>query len=419
MRPPSVAGGGGSYVLTWDEPRITIHVSKLHADRNGGTTAELLIESAELANPHIHIGRLNLLSDTKKRLAEQLELRFATDWAVVLEQVAVHVLRREREGEPVQVLTPADTATPTRYLLSPFLPEGEVTVLFAEGGSGKSLLALLISTLVASGRSVESLGLEPTARLPVLYLDYETTSSEHLRRLKGISESLGIPPSTEIHYRRSTIPVADDADTIQRLVHEREVGFLVIDSAAPASGTDIYDPGAPVALFRALRRIGTTSLLLGHVAKGNGDATQRTPFGSVFFFNLARSVWEVRTRQTPGEDLLRLGLFHRKSNVSKLHRPMGFEFRFDGEMGPITVSPTDVQDMPGVSPDLSVGRRIERLLPESGPLRPKEIADRLQVKDDAVRAALKRLSDSGRVVHLDGGRYAVAIGDDRVSSGGA
>ncbi len=413
MSRPIFAGSAGVYSLTWEGPSsVVIHVSRLREDRYGGTSAEVRIESPALDAPHLYLGRLNLLSDTKKKLAKELSERLPADWDTMLEQLAVLVLEREREGQPVVALTPGDAQAATNYLLPPFLPEGEVSVLFSEGGSGKSLLALLFAALVASGQECSLLGLASQAKRPVLYLDFETTPDEHRRRLRRISAPLGLELSTVIHYRSCATPVADDVENIQCIVQEHEIGLLVVDSAGPASGADIYSPDAPIALFRALRRLGTTCLLIAHVAKGNGDGSRKTPFGSVYYFNLARSVWELRASQAPGGGVLRIGLLHQKSNVSGLQQPIGLEFRFDGATGPIVVSAADLGEFPGRCGDLPVGRRIEDLLPQSGPLRPKDIATRLAVTDTSARTALKRLCDSGRVSQLRDGRYA-AVNEDR------
>jgi hypothetical protein len=282
-------------------------------------------------------------------------------------------------------------------------------VLFAEGGSAKSLLALLCGILVASGESHDALGWTPDEKHQVLLLDFETTAEEHRRRLSRLARSLALSGDPAIHYRRSYIPLADDLDAVQRCVQEDNIEFLIVDSAGPASGADIFTPEAPIALFRALRRLDVTTLLLAHTAKGNVETNHRTPFGSVFFLNLARSVWELRRYQAPGEDSLRLGLFHRKSNVSRLSRPIGLEFIFDDEVGPITVGPADITEIPGVCEGLPVGRRIENLLPYSGPMRPKEVAARLGVSDAAARTALKRLHDRGLVTVLPNGLYAAVV----------
>ena len=68
--------------------------------------------------------------------------------------------------------------TATTWRLRPFLEEGEPTLLFGPGGSGKSYLAMTMAYLVASGN--QHLGLEP-AKGGVLYCDYEATLNVAVR----------------------------------------------------------------------------------------------------------------------------------------------------------------------------------------------------------------------------------------------
>ena len=54
-------------------------------------------------------------------------------------------------------------------------------------------------------------------------------------------------------------------------------------------------------------------MIIAHETK-NGGEKSKTPFGSIFFYNCARNIWNVEKSQEQGENIIQIGLFHRKSN---------------------------------------------------------------------------------------------------------
>ena len=413
MTVPTVTGSAGVYRFVWSGPEnVTALVSRLRQDRSGNTTAELRLEGSKLDNPHLHQARLNLTSSTARHtLAKQLGERYTTDWATILEQLSVLTLERERAGEPVLTLTSEDAVEPRRFLVPPLLPEREPTIFFGPGGSGKSLFALLVGILVASGKAHKGLQLTPVERKSVLCLDWETHEDEARRRIKRLAQPLGLNAPVEINYRRCVAPLADDVEIIQETCREHSVGLLVVDSLAPAcgGGEDLMLSAAATTFFQALRRLDTTALILAHPSK---NSETKSIYGSVFFTNLARSVWEVVTHQGENEDSISLGFFHRKSNLSRLNRPFGVEFTFDGDEGAIEARPRDVLSIPQVSERASVSMRIAGLLLHSGALRPVEVAEALGEKEATARQTLGRMLDKKQVVRLDDGRYASRAEED-------
>lgn len=358
------------------------------------------------------MARLNLTSSSaRKRLADQLTEQYSIDWFTILEQLCVLTLTREREGEPWLCLTSEDKVEPVRYLLPPLLPQGEPTVIYGPGGSGKSLFALLLGALVATDEAAPKLNLAPTSRVCVLYLDWETNASEVRRRLHRLAKGLGIREPVKLRYRRCVQPLADDVEILKEAVLEFKAGLLIVDSLAPACGGDLSVPETAMSFFRALRSLNCTSLVVAHPAK---NSERKTIFGSVFYTNLARSVWEVQTYQDVGGNSISLSLFHRKSNLSRLQRPFGLEFLFEGDLGAIKVFPRTVVDVPEVGEKAPVWERIMALLPRSGPLKPKEVAERLGAPDSTVRKELARMRDRRLVVQLSDGRYAAKVHEEDV-----
>ena len=105
------------------------------------------------------------------------------------------------------------------------------------------------------------------------------------------------------------------------------------DSVVPAAGPEAEGSEAAVRLMGVLRSLGPgiSRLLVGHVPKG--EATQNGPtypFGSVFYWNLSRSVWEIRSDDDDREHL-RLSLTHKKVNAGPKLPTFGLDFHFQAD----------------------------------------------------------------------------------------
>lgn len=407
---PVIRGASGFYKLTWADEGITILASRIREKSDGTMTAELEIQSSKTPYPHLRLTRLNLLSArARKSLAQDLEQIQPIAWEALLEQLAVHVVRRERQGEAWHRITSQGEVAPIEWLLRPFLVAANPTVIVGPGGSGKSYMVLFAAVLVATGKRHPGVPLEPQKRASVLLLDWEAEEREVERRLRRLALGMGLEEPVEIIYRRCAIPLADDLEAIQAAVGEFDPGLIVVDSMGPAVGGDLLSAQDSTRFFAALRRLGVTSLVVAHTPKsGNGI------YGTTFHRNLARSVWEAHAYSVPGEDAVALGLFHVKANVSGLQRPIGLEFQFDGEDGAVRVLPREVTDIPVVKERAPLKDRILGLLPRTGPLSIKELASHLDGNYQAVKKALYRLEERGRVVHLGDGRWGAASPEEEV-----
>jgi hypothetical protein len=148
--------------------------------------------------------------------------------------------------------------------------------------------------------------------------------------------------------------------------------------------------------------------VLAHVSKAAADnrAAPGRPFGSVFVRNLARSVWELR-RSGEEEDDLVVGLYHRKVNSGRLHRPLGLRLTF-GEDG-IRMAGTDPANDADLATGTTVTHRILRTL-AWGAMGTAELASGVGSKEASVGALLRRLRERGRVVRLEDGRWGLSEG---------
>src|SRR4029453_4677772 len=102
-------------------------------------------------------------------------------------------------------------------------------------------------------------------------------------------------------------------------------------------------------LMSRLQTIGIPVILLDHQAKlqAGESYTAKMPFGSVYKFNRARSVWQIEKAEFQGAGTLELLLRHIKSTFGPLRKgPFGVRLTF--KEGAISVDPIAVADSPGL-----------------------------------------------------------------------
>lgn len=379
MSHPRIEALPDGWAFRWPDSPIKITISRLRDRAGWGPVGELLVAVHEEAGQRILIQQqLPLLGD-KSPVARVLATRWLAPWDTLLEQVAILTVREWRRGAPVESLTPREE-TPTPLVLAPLLYAGNATVLYGPGDSAKSFLALYLACLLQNGCSREPLCCSPES-WQTLYLDWEMTVEDarwRVRLLQAGEPVLAQAPD----YRRCVAPLADEVAVLQRLLRERLYDVLIVDSLAMAAGRrELYEAESAIRFFSALRALQTTSLILAHTAKGS-DEQERTIYGSVFFFNLARSVWEVRR----SGDMI--GLFHRKNNLGPLHAPLGYRVEIDDQRA--TWTPCSPLEDPVLEAYCPLPDRLTRLLTQEPGLTVEQLAELVDRPVPQVQAVLRR-----------------------------
>jgi hypothetical protein len=334
--------------------------------RDQSTSAEIRVESLDpVDSGHIHQARINLTStQAKNALAKQLkEANPVIDWPGIVEKLCFETLEMHRMGEPLVMIGDRPLSGGAKYRLRPLVPEGMPAIVFGEGGTGKSFIALLAAILVQSGHS--ALGLRPTQG-NVLYLDYETSAETQNERVKAICAGMNTP-ITQIAYRYCFHPLAEDIETIQDMVSDKAISFLIVDSLGPACGGDPNEAELAIRMFNALRQLRVSSLLIDHVAKNLQDGQKASPYGSVYKTNLARSVWQIKPAKDLEDFHTRVGLYHRKVNFGPLQRDgLGFGMVYENDQSEqlvrVQISSIRVSEDAELAQGLSLRRRIETCL---------------------------------------------------------
>jgi hypothetical protein len=293
------------------------------------------------------------------------------DWYSVMEALSKHLRIADRDsGEPVIVdLRTVSPATADRIadLQGLHVPLDHPSVLFADGGEGKTLYAVyLLGLLVRRG-------------IRCGIVDWEMDGAVHSARL-----GLLFPTNTPlISYLRCTKPLVDEADRIHRFLREHRIAFTLYDSIAKAC--DGPPEAAEVAgrYQRVVRRIGGGSLHIAHITKKGED---QKPFGSGFWANDARATWFMKSLpDLLDETVLHTIIYNRKATQGALAQPIGFAISFGKDS--IDFTPEVVDDGKVRKP--TVRGKMTALL-RRGSLSADAIAGKIGASAETVKRTARR-----------------------------
>lgn len=352
---------------------------KGHLTVRSGLAGARTIEGGILLSTSIYLAS----AEARARLARMLEERASAndiDFVGLLEELTARTEAAERRGEPavrmaaVPLVNADDEVFDVHGLR---LPKRHPTMLYGLGDSFKSyILAMILGELELRGERT-------------MLIDYEMTAEDHRRRLAQLYGAK-VP---NFLYVRAERPLTVEIDRLLRMVHDERIKFVAIDSVGFGCSGPPEHAEEALAFMRAVRRLNTGTLLLAHQAKGeNGD---KTPFGSAFWFNSARSIYHVKREQASLDGRAeQVALYPTKSNLGRRGAPVGLEFTFGDDE--VTVKRRDVADMGGdLAASLSVPQRMRAIL-KRGPMSVADVAEELGVSPNTVAVAVTRGTNGDR-----------------------
>ena len=383
---------GDEHRIAWSAQGVVLTLTGFR-EHSEGVAAEIAVA---LRGQEIHWSKLNLASTaSREALVKKLTTHAAkVPWRAIVERSCRLCVEATRAGNPAVAVIPRVRTGP-RHLLDPIAPIEETTVLAGDGGAGKSYLVTAFALAIACNAPLPG-GIQPGIRGPVLYLDWESTEEEFAERIWFLSNGLGCRVQG-LHYKPMVAALAAELPAVKAEIARVGAVAVVIDSLAPACGSEPEGADAAVRTMTALRALGPASrLVVAHVSKAAADGQgPARPFGSVFIQNLARSVWEVRrSDEDEGDDLL-LGLYHRKVNTGRRHRPLALRLHFTG--AGITLHEADLSERADLATRLPLRQRVTRRLEQVPGLTAAELAEALDEDEASVLRTLGRLVERGIV----------------------
>ena len=390
------------------------------------------------------LDRINIISASAKQgLARDLARRFPSDdvdWSGVIAQVCARATKKWQEGTPAGRLIDVPFVEAGRFLVDPIIDAEGVTLLFADGGAGKSFLAMALALTVAGG--VRPLGMLPEKVGPVLYLDWEAEAHTQQARLFALNDGLADFADESglgnVIYTRMDQSLIQGAKGIRQEILRHGAIFVVVDSLGAARAADPADAASTIAMFNAMRSWQVPVLALDHVTKSSveGPFAKESPpkhsLGTVTTRNRARMSWRLDHYEPADEDagydpVRKLRLTNVKANNARFAPRIGLLARFetDTDGGLLSVSydtapaatvlPADSGQMS--MPDrilaavtaadrpLLVGAIIAEVNEDGGPVKP----------DATIRSSVNKLKRGGRLTELANGFYGLASQHERTT----
>lgn len=404
---PEISEQIDGILLNWQGQKVKIKVSRINLHKDGRVTGEMVITTdAQGYSPMLMPAtQLNFSAEqTRTRLIKNLAEKYqAFDWATIIDELAHYVQKSAREGEPVKELWTHDEVEPPQYLLEPVMFKGIPNVIYGEKGVSKSTLALAFYTCLILPWHDNPLNLiVPDKPVKSLILDWETEGDIVQYYAKRIQTGMSLP-TFPVYYRRCALTLADDLEQIQGHMNSVNAEAVIIDSLGAAAGGELKSAEIALNFFSALRKLKTSSLIIAQTSKDE-DSKKKRIFGSVYFEYYSRNIWELCKPEPVSDDEYDIALFHRSSNLSRPHRPMGFHLHFN-ESG-LDISRTEV-DLREFRTRISTQTKILESLKE-GKMRAGELADKVGAEESTVRVILTKLKKKEKVVNVDGlwGLYA-------------
>ena len=322
---------GTGTVIRWPWIELMADCRYPRKERFGGWKfqVELTYKGNEFLSTDVNISSSSGKKDFKTELRDMWKTRFeyvaeevGIFWPQIVQDMTKILKERQRQSSPEVILGEVEDTSEHTWLIDNILVEGECNVIFAKGGTGKSMLALFLGTLMSENvvDSRHRLGIQTGN---VLYADWESTERSMGNRVIKIHNALELGSKSKIVYKHFDNPFSEEFDVMQEIIHKHDIRLVIIDSLGLSMQGELSSDEAVNSFFRILKRQKVTSLIITHANKG-GEI-----FGSVFVENNARCVWEARkTRGSFWSGEIDMTLFHRKGNDIPDQKPQSWHMKF-------------------------------------------------------------------------------------------
>lgn len=371
-------------------------VGELSVTVNGNFPNAKTIAGGVLCIGDLNFSSVQARSTRGKLLEARAEMDM--DWYGLLEDFSTRIFAAERKGKPAVAFADLPESTEesaATWELEGFpLLQSLPTVLFGDGGSGKSYFAMwLAGTLASMG-------------IGVVYADWEFSVGAHRERVGRMFK----PIPKNLHYAKCDRPLKEEAERLARILREADAKYIVCDSIGFACDGPTESQETAATYFRCLRQLGVGSLNISHIPKKTDDSKEATLYGSVYFKNGARSVWFVEKANENPVGQLRFGLHNRKNNVGDRLPALAYSLTFDRGMTRLSkISVDEVDEIVASLPLLERVKRLMRSRQEAFTL--KELAEELSATQGTIRSTLTRHQSQFKKF---GSKYGLAKRNDEL-----
>lgn len=175
---------------------------------------------------------------------------------------------------PSELTEYISTLSKTEFLLQDFLPRNSIAIMVGDSNLGKTPFCIQLAAAVASGAPF--LG-HATFPAPIVYADYENSSTAFRQKLDDICHGLSLPIPENIYHCEGP-----SLESIKKAIALHSAKLLIIDTLRlfdPRGEQVDYAPRL-MQTFRQIAKAGCTVLFLHHPRKDSDDpVTRRRPLG--------------------------------------------------------------------------------------------------------------------------------------------
>jgi archaellum biogenesis ATPase FlaH len=376
-----------------------------------------------LLDNHVLREELNLMEESDEMDTDRYR-RFLGEW----QQRRNGARKAEALPEDVVPLFGFDRPEPMKWAVAGLVPQGHLTMLIADGGTGKSYLAVYFALCLATGRPFLGRGVR---RCRVLYVDHELDKDEQRRRVWRVAEGMDLNVHSDaiegrLFYTNPTEPLGTEKHhaSISRVVERLDIDFIVLDSLTMGATGDVKDQSDLVPIAQQIRQL-HTMLAIDHVlhATAHQSASKARAFGSVFKRNAARSSLTLAEADTGG-----FVLQQEKSNFNAGDSRLYFAADFTDDA--VSFSRIDEADERAASllSDLSTKDvtlvAVKNLHEDTGEaVDPSDVVTWREERDECssvaagtVRNHFTALRDRGEIVRVDGGGARPAVAEHELDT---
>ena len=371
----------------WAEHDIRVELSKI--DRKGTRAyAKMKVWTGERGL--IYMASVSLYDQrSRKEIIDYLMQQHPlADWNSILHQIAATVdSHSEKPGVTIDLARHVPK-NDSPYLIYPLVRQNQSTVLYADGGSGKSTFALAVAATGATQKTFIP-GISSTAGRPIktLYLDWEADDDDVASMLKEISRGAELKiPDDHIHYQSVSGAFIDHVDELVEIIVENDIELIIVDSLVASAGGDVTDAEAARLFHNAVRSLNVASIAITHTNKSD------TLYGSRFFWNLARQVFRLTSLSEPETNPV-LGLYHEKSNRSKLIAPVAYDVQYgnpESDNAFIKYVAQDIQTIPELAKSTGLREQLIGLM-RNGSMTVDQLAERTGTDSTKILATMERM----------------------------
>lgn len=283
--------------------------------------------------------RINLLSDNAtSSLKRALKARLPEQpWEEAIDDIITAADNNSNIVNPPVRLKRVSQGTEIPWAIDPLVGDRQPMLLYADGGSGKTMLAMAIGVQFATGWQFVP-GIYVPDPGPVLYLDWEDTEEAQEVTYSRIVASTDAEIENFV-YMECRGPLHELADMLRDRVLEIKARLVIVDSVSWAAGDDIESQATVGAYAEAIRQLDVTNISIAHVRKDDDGK----PFGSTHWWNWPRQIWMLQRHSEQGSQVANLQMIHKKANKHGLRPPLGL--RMDFSSWPIRFTRIDPGDV--------------------------------------------------------------------------